>query len=151
MLSMSQLLECMACAMRHSFTQLCSRDAQRDTVRDSHEWCAYWDTVFDPNESSATQFDWYVFHGRTLLRHSSWPKWIACVLRHSSWLKRKYWDTVWLKGIPWILGARNTETQFVTHMNGVCTETHFSTQMNTRGAQQWDTVRDSNEWWVYWK
>jgi len=80
-------------------------------------------------------------------RHSSWPKWIACVLRYSPWLKQKYWDTVLFK---WILGARNTETQFVTHMNGVCTETHFSTQMYSRGAQHQDTVCDSNEWCVHW-
>ena len=35
-------------------------------------------------------------------------------------------------------------------MNSVCTETQLSTQMYSRGAQFWDTVRDSNEWRGWW-
>ena len=62
----------------------------------SNKWCVYWDTVRNSNE----------FQGRTILRHSSWLKWMACVLRHNSVFRC----------IP---APHNSDTQFVTQMHGV--------------------------------
>jgi len=50
-------------------------------------------------------------------------------------------------GLNCLHGSRchNTETQFVTQMNGVCTETQFCIQMYSSATQYWHTVRDSNQ------
>jgi len=73
----------------------------------------------------------------------------VCLNYSNAW--RVQWDTVLLKCVP---GTHN-KIQFVTHMNGVRTETQFLTQMKalphsltdmySTGARYRDIVRDPNE------